>query len=580
MEKNYGLRGRLDRISVPSVRNWQKVSGPEIDKMKSNAAIDMGWGRIIFGHTFSSNEVLYQTIMQEKKDKRDITFYLRDPHVLLSFGPDQLFLDPSHTYRLWAHDYRPNKELNRSFQTRRVSTIEDAEIVNNIYSSRKMVTCDPEFMLNCHATLERTYLVAESVQSNQIIGTVTGVDHVEAFNDPENGASLWTLAVDPKTNAPGVGEALVRHLVEHYFTRSRNYVDLSVMHDNTEAIRLYEKLGFQRVPVFCIKRKNIINEPLFMASMPEANMNPYAKIIINEARRRGISVEIIDEEYGYFKLMTGGRSVICRESLTELSSAIAMSRCDDKRLTHRVLSASRLNVPKQFTNVEPEDAGKIIKESDRLVVKPARGEQGNGISVDVRNSEELRDAIIHAKKYCDDVIVEEYVEGQDLRIIIIDYKVVAAAVRKTPKIIGTGQHTVRELIEKYNRRRAAATGGESHVPIDRETERCLAMEKCGYDTVLPSGKEIAVRKTANLHTGGTIHDVTPQIHPELVKAAENAAKAIDIPVTGLDFIVPDISGPEYTIIEANERPGLANHEPQPTAEKFIDFLFPQSAVGY
>jgi D-alanine-D-alanine ligase-like ATP-grasp enzyme len=53
---------------------------------------------------------------------------------------------------------------------------------------------------------------------------------------------------------------------------------------------------------------------------------------------------------------------------------------------------------------------------------------------------------------------------------------------------------------------------------------------------------------------------------------------LDIPVTGLDFIVPAVDGPDYAIIEANERPGLANHEPQPTAERFIDLLFPQTAV--
>jgi hypothetical protein len=42
------------------------------------------------------------------------------------------------------------------------------------------------------------------------------------------------------------------------------------------------------------------------------------------------------------------------------------------------------------------------------------------------------------------------------------------------------------------------------------------------------------------------------------------------------MIVEDPRQPNYAIIEANERPGLANHEPQPTAQKFIDFLFPQS----
>jgi len=38
---------------------------------------------------------------------------------------------------------------------------------------------------------------------------------------------------------------------------------LSVAHDNVAAIALYEKLGFARVPVMAVKRKNAINEPLF-----------------------------------------------------------------------------------------------------------------------------------------------------------------------------------------------------------------------------------------------------------------------------------------------------------------------------
>ena len=89
-------------------------------------------------------------------------------------------------------------------------------------------------------------------------------------------------------------------------------------------------------------------------------------------------------------------------------------------------------------------------------------------------------------------------------------------------------------------------------------------------------EEIAVRKTANLHTGGTIHDVTGEVHGRLIDAALAAARAIDIPVVGIDFLVPSPRSPKYTFIEANERPGLANHDPQPTAERFVDFLFPLS----
>jgi GNAT-family acetyltransferase (TIGR03103 family) len=544
-----------------------------------NTWVDMGWGRIIFGQTFDNNQTLFEAMNSEATGMRDITFYLRDPHVLLAMAPDRFFLDPSHTYRLWSHEYRPKRRRSHHIAVRRPSTREDVEEMNKIYLSRRMVTSDPAFILDCHATKLRTYLVAETTNDQQIVGTVTGVDHVEAFTDPERGASLWCLAVDPKADAPGVGEALVRQLVEHYFTRGRSYVDLSVMYDNQEAIRLYEKLGFQRVPVFCVKCKNSINESLFMAQMPESNLNPYARIIINEARRRGIGVEVIDEEAALFALSLGGRTLLCRESLTDLTSAISMVRCDDKRLTHRALKNAGLRVPRQYAPGKgPQENKALLKKMVRVVVKPARGEQGRGISVDIQDIEALNRAIAVAGDVCPDVIVEEYVEGHDVRVIVIGFKFVAAAVRRPPQVTGTGHHSVAALIEKYNRRRIAATGGESKVPVDRETRRCIRLGGYDLEDVLPEAETLLLRKTANLHTGGTIHDVTQEIHPGLIEASQRAATALNIPVTGIDLCVPDLAAPDYYIIEANERPGLANHEPQPVPERFIDLLFPETAA--
>lgn len=578
MQKHSDLRQRIDRMTSPSLRSWEKPPMPAIRKMKANTAVEMGWGRIIFGQTFEGGSQVFRTLCQEAAGTRDIAFYLRDPHVVLSYAPDKLFLDPSHTYRLWSHDYRHDPKPLQVFNVRRITTVEDAAAVNRIYSARGMVQCPEEFMLNRFAERLRTYLVAEHAgNGNRIVGTVSGVDHVEAFNDPEDGASLWCLAVDPQAVMPGVGEALVRQLVEHYFARGRNYVDLSVMHDNTEAIKLYEKIGFQRVPVFCVKRKNPINEPLFTAKDPAASLNPYARIIVKEAMRRGIEVSVVDEDFGIFRLTSGGQSIVCRESLTELTSAIAMTRCDDKRITHRTLHAAGLKVPRQFEAGDADENRRILEELGRVVVKPARGEQGDGISIDIQTPDEIVEAVRIARRYCPDVIVEALVEGEDLRVIVIDYTVVAAAIRKPPVIVGDGGTTIQGLLEKYNRRRKAATGGESHVPFDTETERCLRMQGYAYDAVLPAGENITVRKTANLHTGGTITDVTARLHPALRSAAEKAARALEIPVTGLDFFVKDVTAPDYFIIEANERPGLANHEPQPAAERFIDLLFPRTA---
>ena len=124
--------------------------------------------------------------------------------------------------------------------------------------------------------------------------------------------------------------------------------------------------------------------------------------------------------------------------------------------------------------------------------------------------------------------------------------------------------------------RAAATGGESRIPLDAETKRCLAEAGYQLDDTAPEGLEVEVRKAANLHTGGTIHDVTEEVHPALIRAATASARAIDISVTGIDLMVKSWREPDYAFIEANERPGLANHEPQPTAERFVDLLFPLS----
>ena len=139
------------------------------------------------------------------------------------------------------------------------------------------------------------YLVAVRDDDGSLVGTVTGVDHKRLFDDPENGSSLWTLAVDPTTSLPGVGAALTRTLAALYRERGRAYMDLSVAHDNEAAIGLYEKLGFERVPVMAVKRKNAINEPLF-THPPETvdDLNPYARIIADEAMRRGIWVEVLD----------------------------------------------------------------------------------------------------------------------------------------------------------------------------------------------------------------------------------------------------------------------------------------------
>ncbi|HML91541.1 N-acetylglutaminylglutamine synthetase [Methyloceanibacter sp.] len=542
-----------------------------------NVAFDCGWGRLVFGQTFAKASDLAECLRAERPGQRDIAFYVLDPHVVLAAAPQELFLDPSHTYRLELDKYVPAETKPRGFHVRRLNSLRDAEEINRIYAARRMVTVAPNFFWEHRDDDAITYFVAVDDQTGAIVGTVTGVDHKAAFGDMENGSSLWCLAVDTQSTLPGIGEALVRRLSEHFKEHGCAYMDLSVLHDNKLAIALYEKLGFIRWATFTVKHKNVINENLFTETSDEYDvLNPYARIIVDEAQRRGIGVDIIDAEGGFFRLTHGGRSVTCRESLTSLTTAIAMSVCDDKRVTRRIVEAGGVRVPRQITVEDEADAKAFVEHRDAVVVKPARGEQGKGVAVGLKNWADAKAAIDYAKTICNDVIVEDFVEGVDLRIVVINYRVVAAAIRKPATIAGNGKSTVRELIERQTRRRLAATGGESAIPMDAETERCLAAAGFRYDDIPAADESIVVRKTANLHTGGTIHDVTGILHPALIDAAVAAARAIEIPVTGIDFIVKTPTEPDYWFIEANERPGLANHEPQPTAARFVDMLFPQT----
>ncbi len=570
--------GRSERREALTMRSWgDGPVGPGAAQLPDDVILECGWGRLIFAHTFSDPRRLAEVLREEEKGRRDIAFYARDPHVIVAHAPQELFLDPSHTYRLWLSDYRPPAAPARGFLLRRLRTEADGRAVNRLYTSHNMVTvASPKFFVQHRKSRALTYLLAVDHETDEVIGTVTGVDHVEAFGDPEHGCSLWCLAVDPRTQHPGVGQALVQQLAEHYIARGRAFMDLSVLHDNDQAIALYEKLGFQRVPGYCVKHKNPINEDLFVGRGPEAPLNPYARIIADEALRRGIDVEVLDEDSAILALTFGGRRVLCRESLSELTTAVAMTVCDDKALTRTWLERAGLRVPAQLEYRDSEEDLDFLRRHERIVVKPARGEQGAGVAVDITTPEELEAAVEAARAICDRVLLEEFVEGEDLRLIVIGDELVAAAVRRPPQVTGTGRYTIRELIEKQSRRRAAATGGESRIPIDVETERRVRRAGHALDDVLEAGETVVVRRAANLHTGGTIHDVTDRLHPELRSAAVEGAQALAMPVVGLDFIVPAVDGPEYVVIEANERPGLANHEPQPTAERFIDLLFPRT----
>lgn len=231
--------------------------------IKKNVAVNCGWGKLIFGQTFDNHEEIIEYFLNEEDGDRDLAMYVQHHHILQAKAPRLLFIDPSVTYRLWLNNFRIQRRTYDGFQIRPLLNKEDALAVNRIYEKTGLVQTDVATMVKNQRSMVFQYFVAEDTKTRKIIGAITGVDHWYAFQDPDYGASFWSLTVDPNQRANGVGRLLVETMIEFYIARGRNYLDLSVLHDNKPAIELYKSLGFQAVPIYVVKRKNKINRSFY-----------------------------------------------------------------------------------------------------------------------------------------------------------------------------------------------------------------------------------------------------------------------------------------------------------------------------
>jgi hypothetical protein len=182
----------------------------------------------------------------------------------------------------------------------------------------------------------------------------------------------------------------------------------------SQAIGLYEKLGFRRAQVFAVKRKNTINESSMSARRPARSSTP-TRIVVDEARRRGIHVEVIDAEGGLFRLTYGGRSVRCRERSVEFTSAVAMSICDDKRATRRIVEAAGVRCPAQLTTDDEERGRPSSPSMAPWWSSPPAASRGAACRSGCARSRRWRRRLLAAREICAEVIVEEQVAGDDLR---------------------------------------------------------------------------------------------------------------------------------------------------------------------
>lgn len=302
----------------------------------------------------------------------------------------------------------------------------------------------------------------------------------------------------------------------------------------------------------------------------------YTRTITNEAKKRGITVDFIDRETPVFVLKHSGVSVRCFNALTDKVGAVSFQLADDKHLANRFLGRYGFPVPKQIKYSGFEKAQDFLQKYKSIVVKPCREWGGRGVAVAVRTISELRQAILRARRFGEDLVLEEYVEGEDNRLIFVNGSFVAAIRRVPAGITGDGKNNIRRLIQQQNARNHR-TDINSIIPLDNETRRTLTSFDLTYNSVPRKGQAVQVRRTSNYHTGGTVEDITDSVDADLVREGQKIAKLFGIPVIGIDFLVNTKQG-KHWVIETSPDLAISPPEGHRVIGHFFDYLFPEKKL--
>ena len=212
-----------------------------------------------------------------------------------------------------------------------------------------------------------------------------------------------------------------------------------------------------------------------------------------------------------------------------------------------------------------EEVRLFLERHERLVVKPAMTNHGDGVTVDVRDEAGLVRALkfaYEASGWQSDILVQQMVFGQEYRFLVLHDKVLAVAYRRPPFVVGDGHSTIRELIERKN---ADPLRGEAHMSaltrISLDEVRNSNID--GFlDRVPKKRQEVEVLKTSNLSRGGEAVDVTDEVSPELKKMAIQAAHACSLGVAGVDIVTDNITSgsKDSYVLEVNVSPGIRMHQ--------------------
>lgn len=295
--------------------------------------------------------------------------------------------------------------------------------------------------------------------------------------------------------------------------------------------------------------------------------------LIEGGIKRKINVHYLFEEnqfqWGYGKKQVRGRSTIFHiDGIKDVEFTTYKDMCGD------FLEMCGFPVPKSITCFDLDTALAGAEEIGfPVVVKPVSGHKGQGVTTGIESMPEVEKAYTNITKAAkeagvafDGALVQQQIYGYDHRILTVGGKCVAVLKRVPAYVVGDGKSTIEELIRIENDLEVRLDNARSplcKIKIDEDMTDYLKLQGLSVKTVPEAGKEIVLRRVANISAGGVSINVTKDIHPANIDMVENISKFLNLTVLGVDVLAADISKPwmegNFGIIEINAGPGVFMH---------------------
>jgi glutathione synthase/RimK-type ligase-like ATP-grasp enzyme len=303
-----------------------------------------------------------------------------------------------------------------------------------------------------------------------------------------------------------------------------------------------------------------------LSAVVPGRLNLIAREVWSDAARE-VGAEVREIDRGRFEIR-GGRAVVTVTGQTvPLNSRNAMALAADKRAVYGLLADAGLPVPEQlsFPANDLRPARAFLERGGPCVVKPAQGTGGDGVTGEVRSSSELRRAALAASRFARQLLIERQVEGEVLRLLVLDGELLDVISRRRPAITGDGRSTVEDLIFAEHDRRIRAEGSPGLKPFIVDLDCILSLKRAGVSlrTVLPRGTTLRIKTVTNYNRPEDNETFCGRISSALTAEVVAAAEVLGLRLAGVDVVTPTPAAPLAAsggaIVDVNETPGLHHH---------------------